>query len=108
MSFPIGVVPADPLRHEADLVAVLVREGSVAKGKIADDRLTALDRALGGLVLRCATEEEFSGKENQVLSLHTHGKVGSPRVALVGLGKERDVERSLDQFRSAAARAVKL
>jgi len=98
------VVFANPASHAADLLALLVREGTAA----SDPRFAHLDRALGGLLLRCAKEEEFTGKEGQQLSLHTHGKVGPARVVAVGLGKERDGDKTLDQLRTAAARAVKM
>ncbi len=98
------VVFANPASHDADLLALLVREGTAA----SDPRFAHLDRALGGLLLRCAKEEEFTGKEGQQLSLHTHGKVGPARVVAVGLGKERDGDKTLDQLRTAAARAVKM
>jgi leucyl aminopeptidase len=100
-----SVVSAPPAAHPADLLALLVREG--AAGKPADERLAAVDRALGGLLLRCANDEEFSGKEGQQLSLHTHGKIGAQRVLVVGLGREKDAERTLEQLRLGASRAVK-
>jgi leucyl aminopeptidase len=97
------VVPAKPLEARADLLAVLVREGKPG----ADPRVAELDRALGGLVLRAAQDEEFTGKESALLALHTHGKIGAQRVALIGLGREKDEGRTLDQLRSAASRAVR-
>lgn len=108
MTVSISVVAAEPLRHEADLLAIAVREGALARGKAADEAIRHLDEALSGLVMSCASEEEFSGKENQVLSLHTHGKIAASRVAMIGIGKERDPDRTLDQLRGVAARAVKL
>ena len=93
----LSVVSGAPVSHRADLLAVLVREGSA---------LPAL--GLGGLVARCAREEEFKGAEGSVLSLHTHGKIGAPRLALIGIGKEKDEDRTLEQLRVAASRAVKL
>src|SRR6202171_4051849 len=85
------VVFANPASHAADLLALLVREGTAA----SDPRFAHLDRALGGLLSRCAKEEEFTGKEGQQLSLHTHGKVGPARVVAIGLGKERDGDKTL-------------
>jgi leucyl aminopeptidase len=95
-----GVVHANPLSWPADLLAVLVREGAVQFGD--------LDRALGGLLARCAKEEDFSGKEGQQLSLHSHGKIGAARIVAIGIGKQRDADRTLEQLRVAASRAVKL
>ena len=102
-----SVVAGDPASHEADLLALCVREGAVASGKLADARLADLDRAVGGLLLRCAQDEEFKGAEGQQLSLHSHGKAGPLRILVLGLGREKDADRTLDQLRAAAARAVK-
>ncbi|MGE5047700.1 MAG: leucyl aminopeptidase [Deltaproteobacteria bacterium] len=99
MALNTTVVRGDPQSHTTDLLALLVREG---------EKPGPVDAALGGLLSRCAKEEEFSGKEGQVLSLHTHGRIGAQRVALLGLGKEKDADRSLEQLRVAASRAVKL
>jgi leucyl aminopeptidase len=99
MALNTTVVRGDPESHATDLLALLVREGEKPKG---------VDAALGGLLSRCAKEEEFSGKEGQALSLHTHGRIGAQRVALLGLGKDKDADRTLEQLRLAASRAVKL
>ena len=93
----ISVVSGKLLSHRADLLAVLMREGAALP-----------EMNLGGLVARCAREEEFKGGENAVLSLHTHGKIGAPRLALIGIGREKDADRTLEQLRNAASRAVKL
>src|SRR5213082_4328260 len=99
MALPTSVVSAKPASHAAGLLVFLVREG---------EKLIPVDGVLDGLLARCAKEEEFTGKEGQVLSLHTHGKLGAARLAAIGLGKERSADRTLDQLRGAAARAVKL
>ena len=106
MSLDTAVVTGDPASHAADLLALLVREGAPS-AKPADTGFDALDRALGGLLRACVRDEEFAGKEGQQLSLHTHGKIGPQRLLLVGLGRERDKERTLEQLRVAASRAVK-
>src|SRR3954465_7133392 len=99
MALNTTVVRGASETHTADLLALLVREG---------EKPGPVDAALGGLLTRCAHEEEFTGKEGQVLSLHTHGRVGAARVALLGIGKEKDADRTLEQLRVAASRAVKL
>jgi leucyl aminopeptidase len=107
MAIDTSVLFANPAAHTCDLLALLVREGAVAKGKLADARLSDLDGALGGLLRKVAGEEEFTGKDGQQLSLHTHGKAGPARIVVLGLGKGRDADKSLDGLRTAAARAVK-
>jgi len=99
MAFPTSVVAASPASHETDVLALVVREG---------EKLDSVDRELDGLLSRCAKEEEFTGKEGQILSLHTHGKLGAQRIAALGIGKEKDEDRTLEQLRVAACRAVKL
>ncbi|HTO98392.1 MAG TPA: leucyl aminopeptidase [Myxococcales bacterium] len=99
MPFSISAHSTKPAACKTDLLALLLREG---------EKPGPVDEALDGLLSRCAREEEFTGKEGQVLSLHTHGKLGAQRVAAIGIGKERDADRNLDQLRTAAARAVKL
>src|SRR5437763_15520473 len=99
MALPTSIVPADPASYPTDLLALLVPEGGKLRG---------LDGALDGVLARCAKEEDFTGKEGQVLSLHTHGKIGAQRIAVMGLGKPKDGDRLLEQLRVAASRAVKL
>jgi len=99
MALPTSVVSAKPASHAAGLLVFFVREG---------EKLAPVDGALDGLLSRCAKEEEFTGKEGQVLSLHTHGKISAERIAVIGIGKEKDADRTLEQLRTAASRAVKL
>jgi leucyl aminopeptidase len=99
MPFSISAHSTKPVSCKADLLVLLLREG---------EKPGPVDEALDGLLSRCAKEEEFTGKEGQVVSLHTHGKLGAQRVAAIGIGKEKDADRDLDQLRMAAARAVKL
>ena len=68
MPLDTQVVSAKPVSHPCDLLAVLVREGAVASGKISDAHLGDLDRALGGLLGAVAAQEEFTGKEGQQLA----------------------------------------
>src|SRR5712671_1842551 len=107
MALDTQVVSVKPVSHPCDLLAVLVREGAVAGGKISDAHLGDLDRALGGLLGAVAAQEEFTGKEGQQLALHTHGKVAAQRLLVLGIGKHGDPDRARDALRTAAARAVK-
>src|SRR6266852_963833 len=107
MPLDTQAVVAKPVSHACDLLAVLVREGAVAGGKISDAHLGDLDRALGGLLGAVAAQEEFTGKEGQQLALHTHGKVAAQRLLVLGVGKHGDADRARDALRAAAARAVK-
>jgi leucyl aminopeptidase len=102
------VVPARPASHSCDVLAVLVPEGAASGAKISDPHLSEIDRALSGILREVAGQEEFTGKEGQTLSLHTHGKIAPARVVAVGLGKSRDEDQARDALRIAAARAVKV
>ncbi|MFL5421986.1 MAG: leucyl aminopeptidase [Myxococcales bacterium] len=107
MALDTKVVFAKPASHDCDLLAVLVPQGSIGEEKVSDAHFGDLDRALSGLLKKCAAEEEFSAKEGQSLSLHTHGKIGPARLLALGLGRPEDTDRLLDALRSAASRAVK-
>ena len=107
MPLDTQVVFAEPVAHPCDLLAVCVRDGAVASGKISDAHLSDLDRALGGLLRACAAQEEFTGKEGQQLALHTHGKIAAERLLVLGLGNRTDPDRVRDALRTAGARAVK-
>ena len=91
MSLETRVVSGKAESHPCDLLALLVREGFA---KSADARFEALDKAVSGLLKRIAQEEEFSGKEGQQLSLHSHGKAGAQRILVLGLGREMWAERA--------------
>ncbi|MFL5392464.1 MAG: M17 family peptidase N-terminal domain-containing protein, partial [Myxococcales bacterium] len=107
MALDTKVVFAKPASHDCDLLAVLVPQGSIGEEKVSDAHFGDLDRALSGLLKKCAAEEEFSAKEGQSLSLHTHEKIGPARLLALGLGRPDDADRLLDALRSAASRAVK-
>ena len=102
------VVFSKPAAHSCDLLAVCVREGALAAGKVSDAHLHDLDRALGGLVRTCAEQEEFTGKEGQQLALHTHGKIAAQRLLVLGIGNRSNEDRARDVLRTAAARAVRV
>src|SRR5438309_1972622 len=99
MALPTCVGSPEPASHAGGRLVFLVREG---------EKLAPVDGALDGLLSRCAKEEEFTGKEGQVFSLHTHGKISAERIAVIGIGKEKDADRTREQLRTAASRAVKL
>src|SRR5258706_13775659 len=105
MSLETHAVSGKAESHQCDLLALLVRENFAKSGEA---RFAGLDEAVSGLVKRVAQEEEFTGKEGQQLSLHTHGKAGAQRILVLGLGRDKDADKTLDQLRQAASRAVKV
>jgi len=65
-----------------------------------------LDRLLGGLLSRLAKAEDFAGKADQVLLLHSHDRLPAARVALLGLGATAAL--GLEELRRLGARAISL
>jgi leucyl aminopeptidase len=102
VSLSTVAIDQQPAAHKTDLLALLVREDE------KDERFNALDEVLDGLLSRMAKEEDFSGRETQLLSLHSHGRLPAQRIAVIGLGRAKDSDRTLEQLRNAAARSVKL
>lgn len=84
---------------ECDLLAFVVRGDEEWSHS-----LQSVNTAMGGLLQTVAEEEGFEGKVDTTLVLHTHGKVGAKRIAL--LGASEDV--STPEFRNYAAQATKL
>jgi len=90
-----------PQLAEADLLVVGVFEEGEKAGPVAK-----LDAALGGHLGTHLKEDGYEAKTGANLVMHTHGKLPSKKIALLGLGNRKDF--GLAQLRSAAARAAKL
>ncbi|HXV21217.1 MAG TPA: leucyl aminopeptidase [Desulfuromonadales bacterium] len=58
-------------------------------GKLGTPTLAELDQALDGAITKAAREKEFTGKQGQMLLLHSGKRLAAERVLLVGLGKEK-------------------
>ena len=71
-----------------DLLAVAAFEGKT--GTV--EAFNTLDKSLDGLLSSMATEEGFGAKEGEKLLLHTHGRLASSRILVVGLGKREDFD----------------
>ena len=61
----------------------------------------AVDRALDGAISRLIEDGEIQGKHGELTLVHTLGRLSSPRVLVVGLGKPE--EFTLDRVRDVAA-----
>jgi leucyl aminopeptidase len=101
----IGLVHGTAGEVEADLVAYAAASDELENGKPKGDGFKALDKALGGLLATLAHEAEFEGKSSNELLVHTHGKLATPRLLLLGVGARGKIDR--DTARLAAARTVK-
>jgi leucyl aminopeptidase len=97
-------VSAKQGRVETESAEVLVLPHCEGEA-FAKDSLGALDKALGGAMWDLLDSKEFEGKANEVVLLHSQGKVSAKRLILVGLGKKADV--GLDQIRQAMGHAAK-
>ncbi len=95
----------DAARAKADVLVIPVFDNELHDKKKQTVALGSADKKLKGLLLKTATQEAFKGKVEQSLILHTHGKLGSPRVMLIGLGAR--AKFTPEVLRLAMGRAVK-
>ncbi len=89
----------------AKLSSALVGVVCFEEGLSESPTFQSIDRALGGILAKLVTEEQFKGKKGQSLLLHTHGKVGAERVLLIGAGARKDFQPY--DLRGIAARIVR-
>jgi len=68
--------------------------------------VAAIDAELKGALWKAAVDEGFVGDDGQTLVFHTHGKVKSKRIALIGLGAASALVE--DSARKLGGRAAKL
>ena len=89
--------------QKVDLLAVGVHSPKPAKDPVA----SKLDRAVGGALLRCIKEEDFTAKRGATLILQGRGRLRAKRLLLVGLGSrsEKSREREARLLAVKAARA---
>jgi len=92
----VEVQAVTPEQVEADVVAVPLTGDNELAGAAA-----ALDSKLDGLLGRLAAEGELRGEAGHVSIVHVDGKLGSPRVAVAGLGPSEQIDA--DALRTAAA-----
>ena len=79
----IRVVQGNIAQMESDCIVVNLFEGVTAPGGATG----ALDQALDGAISRLIASGDFTGKAESTALLYSDGKIPSPRVLLVGLGK---------------------
>lgn len=80
----------DPTKIEADLLAIFAWEGENNE-IILSESVKKVDRQLANLLTDIIANEQFEPKKNETILLHTHGKIPSSRVLLVGLGKLNEI-----------------
>lgn len=79
------VASSDITRFEGNLLAIPVFEG-----KLDEAPFQEVDEALNKRLTKLAGLESFEGKAEQTLIYNPDGKLGTGRVALIGLGKRSD------------------
>src|SRR4030066_1212975 len=97
----ISVRTGDLVRQRTKAIVVNLFEGA----KKPDGATAAVDRALGGAISQLIEEGEIKGKYGELTLIHTLGRLPSPRVLVVGLGKESEFR--LDKVRDLTAGALR-
>ena len=96
----ISVRRGDIASYPAKAIIVTLFEGTAPSGATA-----AVDQALGGAISQLIKEGEVHGKANELTLVHTLGRIPSPRVLVLGLGKPQEFD--LDKLRNAIAAAAR-
>lgn len=104
MSIDIQLRAEQPIDLTADLLVVGVFQ-TAAKAAALPAALRPIDAALSGALARLVAKEEFIGKRDQALSLTTLGRIGAPKLVVLGLGERRTVRAP--QVRTFAAKAAR-
>ncbi|MGN6790488.1 MAG: leucyl aminopeptidase [Rhodanobacteraceae bacterium] len=87
---------------ETPCAAVGVFEGALSPAA------TAIDSASGGALMRLVESGDFTGKAGATLVLHGLGGAKAPRVLLVGLGRDGELDaRGFERACGAAGKALK-
>jgi len=97
MSTKIKALTGDIVRVKAGAIIVNVFEGK----KRLDGDIISVDKALDGTISQLIKQGEIKGKLNEITLVHSLGKLPTPRVIIVGLGKQREL--SADKVRGAIA-----
>jgi leucyl aminopeptidase len=97
----ISVRTGDIVRQRTKAIVVNLFEGV----KKPSGATAVVDRALGGAISQLIEEGEIKGKYGELTLVHTLGRLPSPRVLVVGLGKESEFR--LDRVRDLTASALR-
>jgi leucyl aminopeptidase len=97
----IKVEGGDITRNPTKAIIVNLFEGAKRPGGATG----AVDKALDGAISQLIAEGEIKGKFKELTLVHTLGRLPSPRVLVVGLGKQDRF--TLDTVRDATATAMR-
>ncbi|MGE0599368.1 MAG: leucyl aminopeptidase [Dehalococcoidia bacterium] len=95
------VTSGDITTTDADAIVVNLFDGVTAPGGATG----AVDKALDGTISKLIAQGDIRGKSGEMTTIHTLGKLKSPRVVVVGLGKSKDFD--LDAVRNVSANVVR-
>jgi leucyl aminopeptidase len=98
MTLSLTAGRADPASLDVPLLVV-----ALASGETRDERLTALDGTLGGVIGRLLDRRDFRAARDETLHL-AGGTSGPARLLLVGLGKPAERVSALRRAGALAAR----
>ncbi len=85
----------------ADAIAIFIPETK----SFYTSQIDLLRKTVGKRIDHIIKMENFKGKDTEILSLLTEGKIPSPRLILVGLGDQKKL--TMERLRSTSARASK-
>jgi len=98
----IKVVAGDIAKTKADAIIVPFFEGvERPEGNIA-----AINKALDGAISQLINQGEIKGKLNEIIVVHSLGKLPAARVVITGLGKQQEL--SQDKLRGVIAETCRL
>jgi leucyl aminopeptidase len=97
----IRVESGDISTTVADAVVVNLFEGVMAPG----GGTGAVDRAMGGVIGGLIAQGDLKGKLGEIVLVHTLGRLPSPRLVIVGLGKAS--EFTTDRVRDLSANVAR-
>jgi leucyl aminopeptidase len=97
----IKVEKGDLAQHPAKAIIVNLFDGVTSPS----GGTGAVDKALDGAISQLIAEGEIKGKKSELTLIHTLGKLPTPRVLVVGLGKQADF--SLDTIRDVTGTALR-
>jgi leucyl aminopeptidase len=97
----IKVEKGDLAQHPAKAVIVNLFEDVKEPG----GGTGAVDKALGGAISQLMADGEIKGKKSELTLIHTLGKLPTPRVLVVGLGKQADFR--LDTIRDITGTSLR-
>ena|SRR3990167_896616 len=92
------------LKIETNNIETIKTEGLiffVFEKEKPNEELAQIDKVLGGVISDVIRKGYFNGEKKEIRSIHTHGKVTSEQIILVGLGKKEPFD--LENMRQCLA-----